>query len=67
MKVSVVFDITPQEAIELVQGTSGTMHKEVTERVTKAMLEGTTSAYKEAVQKANPSMLDPMNWWGKQK
>ena len=68
MKVSVVFDITPQEAIELMQGTSSTLHKEVTERVTKAMLDSTAAAYKEVMPAPSAAdIMDPLGWWSKPK
>ena len=66
MKVAVTFEMTPQEALDLVKGTSDTIQQDIVDRVSAAMIKGTTSAYKEAVQKANPKMLDPLAWWGHQ-
>jgi hypothetical protein len=66
MKVNVTFEITPQEALELMQGTSSMVAEDMKLQAVKAMTEGTKAVYKEAAEKVSMNSLFPPAWWGNQ-
>lgn len=63
MKVSVTFDMSPEEAIELMQGTSSAFKQEITEHMAKGLAEGMTSSCVKNMTDNTTNSLGIFDWW----